>query len=420
MEHHMSHASVSACLFTIALFASLAHTRAQRPEPEKSSPPPDHCRGTVDPYNLGAERIRFFRAAGKDTELSAEEFKANRTAEEPFVRRYDTWAALRKFDRDGNGTIDWLEADTYRRDLRKRMLQRFDANHNGRLDGEERPKANAMLHAGRTPRGKRKRPAMGGLLGGAEPTDPDVELLQSYDADGDGTLSEAELKAAMADQKETWREEALLRYDTDGDGKLSDAERRAMYDERIEPWQRMRHRLQLKLFDEDGDGQLSEVEKQAEKAFGKEFQHIAEDLRQRMADIDGDGEITAEEREIARKEMMVFSLRMMVRMRNMVDSDSDGDVTAEESAAFRRKMAAGVTRWTEGFIDGYDLDRDGRFTQAERDELAKGLRAEMDRRVEPQDRNDDGRLDGVEMEQLIVTWGQDAEVFPATEPAEEP
>ncbi|MFT4176852.1 MAG: EF-hand domain-containing protein [Luteolibacter sp.] len=64
--------------------------------------------------------------------------------------------------------------------------------------------------------------------GTTEKTKPErkipAEVLEKFDKDGDGKLSEEE-KAAM---KEARKKEMLEKYDKDGDGKLSDEEKAAM------------------------------------------------------------------------------------------------------------------------------------------------------------------------------------------------
>ena len=54
-------------------------------------------------------------------------------------------------------------------------------------------------------------------------TDRRAQLLEQFDTDGDGTLSDAERQAA----REARRAELLEKYDADDDGTLSDAEREA-------------------------------------------------------------------------------------------------------------------------------------------------------------------------------------------------
>jgi len=106
---------------------------------------PDVLRNAVDPYVPGAERGRYFRAAGVDNELTADEFAADRKRTTPFVRTFDHWPALVRFDKNANGTIDWFEADAYRRDVRKKVFDAFDTNDDRRLSPIERAAANKAL-----------------------------------------------------------------------------------------------------------------------------------------------------------------------------------------------------------------------------------------------------------------------------------
>ena len=64
--------------------------------------------------------------------------------------------------------------------------------------------------------GKKKK---GGLGGKKSPP----EVIEKYDTDGDGKLSEEERKAA----REARRAKILEEFDTDGDGKLSGEEKKA-------------------------------------------------------------------------------------------------------------------------------------------------------------------------------------------------
>ncbi|MGJ8671399.1 hypothetical protein [Rubritalea sp.] len=54
-------------------------------------------------------------------------------------------------------------------------------------------------------------------------------MLEKFDADGDGELSEAERETAKA-ARDAHREEILSKYDADGDGKLSKEERQTAED----------------------------------------------------------------------------------------------------------------------------------------------------------------------------------------------
>ncbi len=315
----------------------------------------DVAKGVVDPYDAGAERARFLAAAGVDSELSEEEFKANAAASEPFARKFDSWATLRAFDRNGNGTIDWFEADGYRKALRDAVLLAYDKDKDGKLAGEERDAANKELAAGKaprvaTPRRERptpdgnqprqpgqpgNRPAQPGQPGGGRgglTEEQRAEMLKNFDKDGDGQLNREEREAARSAQLEEWRKanpEAAARfderraeeekrradftkkYDKDGDGQLSEEERREAFraegQARLEAWKERdpegyaRFEKQqeefTKRFDKDGDGQLSNEERRAG------FETLREEGRARFAELskkydkDGDGQLSREERE---------------------------------------------------------------------------------------------------------------------------
>jgi hypothetical protein len=71
------------------------------------------------------------------------------------------------------------------------------------------------------------------------------------DIDGDGVISEAEVKQI----RESHRATMLSEYDVDGDGKLSRMERREAKD--------ARYAQMVQQFDTDGDGELSREERRS-------------------------------------------------------------------------------------------------------------------------------------------------------------
>lgn len=206
-------ARMSTILLAAALCAAALGAESQpstsptsSPSPGASTAPaayvpkvPDVMADAVDPYNPAAERMRFFKAAGVDSELDAKEFEAARGQVDSFIRRFDQWDAMLTFDKDKNKEIDWFEADAYRRDLRERVIRAFDENRDGQLTGPERDRANAALASGRLPnrpgqgaeaaRGPRRGPWDRGPLGNWE---PDAEELRRFDRDHDGQLSDEE------------------------------------------------------------------------------------------------------------------------------------------------------------------------------------------------------------------------------------
>ena len=151
-------------------------------------------------------------------------------------------------------------------------------------------------------------------------------LLEKYDVDGDGALSEQEKETfreamrAHKDLDKTLKRQARMqRFDTDGDGVLSDEEKKAFRKDNQRKWKKrnrkavgksgkMRKQLspqsrheRLERFDTDGDGKLSDEERKSAHSAMEE--HRTE-RRQRMLerfDTDGDGQLSENERKAARQ-----------------------------------------------------------------------------------------------------------------------
>ena len=407
---------------------------------------PDVLKGAVDPYEPAGERGRFFQAAGPDNELDTKELAAARGKANSFVRRFDRWEAMLPFDKDKNKTLDWFEADAYRQDVRKRVLQAFDANKDGRLTGSERAKANAMLAAGRVPGGRsggrlrdsaRQKTAAGGDRAWLRQRMEQRRrtLYQAHDADRDGQIDEAERRAMLeAIRKEAQgqlAEQQLRRWDADGDGQLGDEERAAMDAQlaeartRGEAWRQQR---ELARWDADDDGEFSEEERAAMEAEQARQRTQGEAWRRewerRQFDLDDDGRLDERERllaeaERARREAYQRGEEMGgpgrgerdERMRAVVrewrvrhfDEDGDGELGEGEQAALRRfegQMRGMGQRLRTRFAD---MDGDGKVTEAEqaasRDEwrraswrmFARGFRymdTNADGQVSPRERDD--------------------------------
>ncbi len=81
-------------------------------------------------------------------------------------------------------------------------------------------------------------------------------MLEKFDTDKDGKLSEDERKAMQAARTakmEERRKEMIAKFDKDGDGKLNDEER--------EKAKEGHQAEMIKKFDKDGDGKLSVEER---------------------------------------------------------------------------------------------------------------------------------------------------------------
>lgn len=101
------------------------------------------------------------------------------------------------------------------------------------------------------------------------------KLLERFDADKDGKLSDAEKAAAKAEHQKR-----VAKFDTDGDGKLSEAERtaaRAACAARLKE----KHPEILAKIDTNADGVISKEEAQAARAWrhehrGERSEHVGQ------------------------------------------------------------------------------------------------------------------------------------------------
>ncbi len=127
---------------------------------------------------------------------------------------------------------------------RDRIIEMFDADGDGKLSEEERATAKAAGEARR------------------------AEALKNYDKDGDGKLSKEERQVMIEDNREKRQAEILEKYDADGDGKLSEEERAKVREELGPPPEKRKEMREkaLEKFDADGDGELSEEERATARA----------------------------------------------------------------------------------------------------------------------------------------------------------
>jgi len=334
-------------------------------------PVEDLLKGAVDPYDAAAERARFFRAAGVDNELERKEFDAARAKKDSFVRRFDQWQQMLAYDKDHNGTIDWFEADAYRKGIRESVVKAFDENKDGQLKDTEREKANRQLATGRLPHqpgGDRRghgggdRRDRGGDRGGRDSGNrrgrgggdrrsrggpPSVAVSPGKPPEGarrhEGKPDEkqrAAMQAAAAEREkrmqefrqraEQRRKEMLGKYDADHDGKFSDGERQVMQRAMREQWMIRRH-------DKDGDGKLNDQERAAMSAENARMEEQRRSARERFerlrseADTNGDGQASPEEWQAYR-----------AKARAKYDADGDGQLNAEERSRMVREMHGGM------------------------------------------------------------------------------
>ncbi|MFC4993047.1 EF-hand domain-containing protein [Rubritalea tangerina] len=222
------------------------------------------------------------------------------------------------------------------RPSREDLLKRFDADGDGSISEEERramrearaERAKPGFHGDRERGDWRKRSAHGGRF--------DKEVMERFDKDGDGKLSDEERKEARdaiakryGSRGDKMQKELLKRFDKDGDGKLSEDERRELrrsWEKRKRghsEWMEQAKKRFMLQFDEDGDGQLSEEEKaKAKEVIAERMSELKKELIEKY-DLDGDGTLSEEERKTAHE-------KEKAEMLERFDADGDGTLNAEE------------------------------------------------------------------------------------------
>ncbi len=393
-----------------------ATTRPAGTEPATAEKVPDYCTGLIDPYNPVTEKHRFLLAAGRDGVLTGQEFDAVHGKPNSFARAFEHRADLRAFDRNKDAKIDWFEADAYRRDLAKRVLDNFDADNDGHLRGPERDKANAALHnrAMLLSRGATTQPTTRPTTqqAGSKPIRAD-RMLAKYDLNGDGLLDAEEFQAAQQLMAKEHRERILQRYDADGDGELSREEWQAYHKERMDPMQARLEKLKLVHFDADNDGELSEDEQADLKRIEKIFKDLGKQTEVLVWDLDGDGKVTGEERQKVQQEFNAVGWRYMARLAHWADLDRDGQLTWQEREKFQDQAREAMFKWFNRQCMSYDMDGDGRLlTEKEREAFTKGFPESVLARIRKHDADRSGRVDPMEFLGFLESAGKELGLAP--------
>ena len=349
-------------ILVVSVFGSAAFAETES-EPA-AKPATDLCKDAVDPYEWIGQKTRFFAAAGPDNELTEKEFAANKQKTDGFVRSFDTWKAIATFDKDGNKSIDWLEADAYRRALRNKVLAAYDANKDRKLTGDERTAANKALAEGKVSAARTAGRVRGSWAGRED-------MIKQYDKDGDGKLSEAEQQAA----REAWRARwELRRYDANRDGKLDEKETAARDKARAEREERRKEFM--KRFDKNENGRIDSDER---AGIGEYYRQQRRKRELERYDKDGDGELSDEEKaardEERRKRIAEWRARSEMRR---YDADRDGKLDDEETAARDKGRAEREERRKE-FIKRFDKNNDGELNDEERRAMGEYWRSRFGR-----------------------------------------
>ncbi len=384
----------------------------------------DVLKGLVQPYVPQRERARFLKSAGKNNELSKDEFLASAKKKDGFARVFDRWSDIAAYDKDRNGEIDWFEADAYRRGLGRKILAAWDTGKDGKLSAKEYAAANAAMRAGKLPWRKKVGPAKP-TNGGGSPAQADSNapllppmpsekmLLKKYDADGDGALSPGERRTAYRTENGLRYKALLDRYDADANGVLTHEERRQVWRDLHRGRRKRERKWELLLFDDDGDGEFSDEEKAVRKTYRDKMRDLGKQIMTKVMDADGDGEISRMEKMsiIKNAQFIAAANRVKNRFRNEMDMDGDGKADMVEKIDFDRRSREAMQNYVEKMITPHDRDQDGRFNADER----KLIWAEIEKRfatyMTRADADEDGTLTVPEAEWMVTTFMEDVGVL---------
>ena len=98
------------------------------------------------------------------------------------------------------------------------------------------------------------------------------EILEKFDADDDGKLSEDErkaMRAAIEERRKAHKAKILERFDADNDGKLSEDEKKAAREAAKAQREEIRAAV-LKKFDANGNGKIDDDEREGIREWVKE------------------------------------------------------------------------------------------------------------------------------------------------------
>jgi Ca2+-binding EF-hand superfamily protein len=181
------------------------------------------------------------------------------------------------------------------------------------------------------------------------------EVLEKYDADGDGTLSRAELaelRADLGERRDTVRPRlAQLRqrarhwafwrvrwaFDEDGSGSLSAEERTALVDAMEARCERLRDE-RLEKFDANDDGKLDEAERlAARQAVRARWQEKRQALLAEY-DTNGNGVLDDGERLALRQDRVTAAQERRATLMATYDTNGDGTLSTAEALPLREEI----------------------------------------------------------------------------------
>lgn len=200
------------------------------------------------------------------------------------------------------------------------------------------------------------------------------------------TPEQRERMEARRKQMEERRQQWMLdRFDADGDGVLSDEERAAME----------------QMFAERRAKQLAEARNRVNDMFGGEMDFTDEELGQLGRMVMGD---------------MMRSMRgSREELMKAADADGDGEITGDERqqarAMMEQRMEAQFEKLAERNRERYDIDADGQLNDFEREQAADQIRTQLDQRqtMRRVDGNRNGAIDPDEVIDFMSNFGGDSD-----------
>lgn len=235
-------------------------------------------------------------------------------------------------------------------------------------------------------------------------------MLEKYDANGNGRIDGDERHQIGEDERLEGRNRLVEAYDKNGDGILSDAEREQGFNETRGPekWFLKVDQLGMTHFDTNNDGILSEEENKAITEFGRKIEAMGKKMELDILDLNGDGEISQDERQKMQQRGQMAAMILLPKAMKWGDANGDGDFDREEREIVIKRVTDAAQVRIKEWTNRFDANQDGRLDVGERDQLLTGIRKDFLDRMQRHNA-DGGDLSSFEManmlEELAGEWG---------------
>lgn len=228
-----------------------------------------------------------------------------------------------------------------------------------------------------------------GDIGADAVADVSTDTLSPMMAESVDTSTEAPSDSAGTCDFSARRQEILERYDANQNGQLDRAELRALKEDLATPGTsptfarpglRLRHWAFWRVrwaFDEDGSGSLSSDERTAlVDAMEARCQRVRQQFLEKY-DTNQDGTLDEAERTAARQAIRAAWEAKRQELLAKYDANSNGILELTERAQIREDRMAAARAQRQALLQQYDTNQDGRLSPEE----ALPLRKELQRRI---------------------------------------